>query len=133
MKAKETIKSISISLNQPLWDAWKKYSWQKGVEGIGIEKAIIQRATLLRKNIIVNLPIGKFRISGHRAQFLADMYGSHYKTKDNRILLILPRSAFFTLKKKTPETPTERLPSIVEVLSKLPKDKLDQIRKIVTN
>lgn len=43
-----------ISLKQPYWGAWKKYGWDHGVEGYGVDMKKVKEAMKTGENIEVS-------------------------------------------------------------------------------
>lgn len=81
---------IEIVLNQPYWGAWKKYGWERGIEGYGISKEIVNKARDEGKKIKIKLnKYGNYEIS---AKMVLKKARKFY-ARDKKLLYVVPRTA----------------------------------------
>jgi hypothetical protein len=87
----ETGEHLIIMLREPYWGAWKKYGWEKGVEGMGVSIEAVKEAEEKKKKIMVRLlGRGAYEISPK----MALKYAGRFVSRDNKVLLVIPRNKF---------------------------------------
>jgi hypothetical protein len=87
---------LILTLRSPFWSAWKRYGWEEGVEGFGISLLAIKKAEQLNKKIRINvIKYGSYEITPKKA---LDFMGNYFFPRDNKILLVIPRTSFDRIK-----------------------------------
>lgn len=86
---------IEIKLREPYWGAWKKYGWEQGVEGFGVDGGKIIQAAEQNKMIrVVTEKYGTYEISPEDATNAVKKYNSVYKARRNKKIGVIPRNLF---------------------------------------
>lgn len=86
---------IQLKLHQPMWSAYQKYGWERGVEGLGISKEAINFAHTKGKRIrVVMGTYGKYEISPSKCKQAVDTYNSRFTARDGKELIVVPRTYF---------------------------------------
>lgn len=91
-----------ITLREPFWSAWKRYGWEYGVEGYGVDREIIRES--IRSNETLHIKYRESLYSIKPQKILKFYAESELKpifrtTRGHKVLLIIPR----TLLKKEKE------------------------------
>jgi hypothetical protein len=90
---------IVLKLHEPYWSAWQKFKWEKGVEGLGISIEAIRIAELKNKKIRLDVrKYGSYEITWSKAR----ENGHEFIPRDNKPILVVPRTAFDKCSDKRP-------------------------------
>lgn len=104
----ETDDHFFIRLREPYWSAWQKYGWERGVEGLGISQEVINRCIENKKKLRVRVAkYATYEISYTKLQLQASS-NRRYLARDNRVVYVLPRTAFEKIVKKVTEADVEK-------------------------
>ena len=99
----ETDDYFFIRLREPYWSAWQKFGWEQGVEGLGVSREVIDKCIENKKKLRVRVAkYATYEIGYTKLQLQASA-DRRYLARDNRVVYVLPRTAFEKLVKKTTE------------------------------
>lgn len=57
---------IKVILKEPYWGAWKRYGWEKGVEGYGVDIDIVREAIKNLDKIEIRYDEIAYQVSGKK-------------------------------------------------------------------
>ena len=82
---------MTITLKQPYWNAWSRYKWTEGIEGLGVSLRKIQSALANNQKLYINYKDTTYKISPEKALAVGRYYKSLFITKGEK-LVIVPRN-----------------------------------------
>lgn len=95
----EKEKHLVVRLRQPFWSAWKKYGWEKNIEGLGVSSKIVRLALKLKKKIgVQDGNYGWYEKSPLKIAEEVEQYQSIMSVRGGTILWITPRSTWKKVK-----------------------------------
>lgn len=90
----ETDKYFFIRLKEPYWSAWQKYDFEKGVEGFGIAREVINQCIENKKKLRVRIAKYATYEIGYLKLQKEMLSKRRYLARDNKVVYVLPRTAF---------------------------------------
>lgn len=82
---------IVVKLREPYWDAWQKYNWEKGIEGLGVREALVRTAEMSGKKLMIRFKYGDYEITAKKARAMVELYKSNFVARDGTKLIVIPR------------------------------------------
>lgn len=99
---------IFIRLREPYWSAWQKYGFEKGVEGFGISKEVIDKCIEQKKKLRVRIAkYATYEIGYTKLQLQASS-DRRYLARDNKVVYVLPRTAFEKIVREVKQADVEK-------------------------
>lgn len=89
------INTIPIKLQNTYKNAYFKYGWQNGVEGLCVDFSLVQVAMMAKKDLdfVVKRRKAIYRINPSKAYRVANKWQSYFtRRKDHKLVIVVPRS-----------------------------------------
>lgn len=85
---------MKIYIKEPFWSAWKKFGWDKGIPGVGLDVNTVQQAVNRKEDLEISLYTypETFIISGELVQSICESNHYIHHAKNNTTLYIIPKN-----------------------------------------